>query len=358
MNIALDAMGGDYGPGVIVESAVVAARQYQITISLVGQEEKIRQELDNHNTAGLDIPIVPANDVIGMDDKPATSARSKTDSSIVVASRLVRTGQAQACVSAGSTGAAVAAGILHIGRIKGISRPALITRFPTYTNHCLLLDVGANPDARAENLTQFAIMGSLYANYISGIANPSVRILSNGEEEGKGNELVLEAYELLRTTPGINFQGNIESKDVIGGLADIVVTDGFTGNVFVKTAEATGSLVQKVLKQEFMRGPISMLGGLLATAGIRRVRGRLGDGQFGGAILLGLSGPVVVAHGRSDVEMMLNCIRIAKQAVETNLSEEIRQGVALAKTKSTLKMAEPSSTNRQPKSAHAEAVPA
>ncbi len=325
MNIALDVMGGDHAPGAIVAGAVEAARLYGVTVSLVGKPDLIKQELTQYNTAGLQLPIVPASEVIEMHEKPANAVRNKSDSSMVVACELVRKGEAQAFVTAGNTGGALAAGILKIGRIKGILRPALVAPFPTKTGFCVMLDVGANADVRPEHLPQFAIMGALYAKQVMGIAKPSVRILSNGEEEGKGNQLVIAGYKLLKETPGIDFQGNIESKEVINGLADVIVTDGFTGNIFIKTAEATTQLLQKVMREELTRGPISTVGAFLSRAGLRRVRHRMDDSEFGGAVLLGLRGLVVVGHGRSSAYAIRHAIRVAKQGIEQDILGQIQQ---------------------------------
>lgn len=328
MNIALDVMGGDHAPEEIVAGAVMAARQFGTTISLVGQPDTIRRELSKHETRGLDLPIVPASQVITMEDKPMQAVREKKDSSMVVASQLVKEGSAQAFVTAGSTGGALAAGILHIGRIKGILRPALIAPFPTRSGVCAILDVGANADTRAEHLQQFAVMGRIYGEQVMKRFNPVIRLLSNGEEEGKGNQLVVTAYELLKETTNINFQGNIESKEVVSGLADILVTDGFTGNIFLKTAEATASLVLRVVFEEMTAGPINRVGTFLARTGLRQAKSRLDDSEYGGAVLLGLTGIVVVAHGRSYANAIRHSIRSAKQGVEHDIPGKISQGVA------------------------------
>ena len=200
--------------------------------------------MPSYDTAGLELPVVPAPDVIEMTDKPTAAVRAKPQSSMVIASKLVRSGDAQAFVTPGNTGAAMAAGILNIGRIKGILTPALLTPFPTRKGACVVLDVGANPDVRPEHLQQFAIMGAIYSRHLMAVPNPRVRLLSNGEEAGKGNQLVLAAYPLLEQTPGINFQGNAESQDVVEGKVDVLVTDGFSGNIFLKTAEAAGAGLQ------------------------------------------------------------------------------------------------------------------
>jgi phosphate acyltransferase len=327
MNIALDVMGGDLGPSEIIAGAVEAARAYKITISLVGKPELIKPELAKHNTVGLKLPVVPATQVIEMDDKPANAVRAKPDSSMVVASKLVRTGEAQAFVTAGNTGGALAAGIFQVGRIQGILRPALISPFPTHHGFCVILDIGANADVRPEHLQQFAIMGSIYAKHVMGVNNPTVRILSNGEEEGKGNQTVIGAYNVLAATPGINFKGNVESKEIVEGGVDVVVTDGFTGNIFIKTAEATAKLMQRVMAEELTAGPISSMGAFLSQAALRRVRTRMDDSQYGGAVLLGLNGIVVVAHGRSRANAIRHAIRVAKQGIEQNLLGKIAEGV-------------------------------
>lgn len=327
MNIALDAMGGDHAPHEIIAGAIDAAQQYGITVSLVGKPEVIERELAKHKAAnrstGLKLPIVPAGQVIEMHDKPANAVRAKPDNSMSVGCKLVRSGEADAFVTAGNTGGALAAGILHIGRIRGVLRPALITHMPTLKGFSVVLDIGANADSRPEYLQQFAVMGSLYVRHVEGIEEPSVRLLSNGEEAGKGNALVLAAAQLLAETPGINFQGNVESKEVLEGLADVIVTDGFTGNVFLKTAESTVRLLQSVMVEELTRGPLSMAGALLVRPAMKRVRQRLDDSETGGAVLLGLSGIVVVGHGRSKANAVRNAIRVAKEAVEKDIPGKI-----------------------------------
>jgi glycerol-3-phosphate acyltransferase PlsX len=327
MNIALDVMGGDNGPGEIIAGAIEAAQAYKITISLVGKPDLIRAELAKHNTAGLNLPIVAATQVIEMNDKPAAAVRAKPDSSMVVACKMVRSGEAQAFVTAGNTGGALTSGIFQVGRIPGILRPALISPFPTHRGFCVILDIGANVDVRPEHLQQFAIMGSIYAKHVMGVNNPTVKILSNGEEEGKGNQAVIGAYNVLAATPGINFKGNVESKEIVEGGVDVVVTDGFTGNIFIKTAEATARLMQQVMKEELTAGPISSVGAFLAKAALRRVRSRMDDSQYGGAVLLGLNGIVVVAHGNSKANAIRHAIRVAKQGIEQNLLGKIGEVV-------------------------------
>ncbi|MBU6348798.1 MAG: phosphate acyltransferase PlsX [Chloroflexi bacterium] len=328
MNIALDAMGGDHAPEAIVAGAVEAARIYGVTVSLVGKPDVVAAELKKHNVRGLDLPIVPATQVIEMDEKPAAAVRAKSDSSMVVGCKLVKSNAAQAFVSAGNTGGALAAGILHVGRIQGISRPALICPFPTLQGVCLILDIGANADVRPEHLQQFAMMGTIYARELLGVEQPTVRILSNGEEAGKGNQLVIDSFKLLEKTPSLRFEGNIESKEIPAGLADVVVTDGFTGNIFVKTAETTARLMSQVMREEIKKSPVALLGALLSRGAMGRVRERMDDSHYGGAVLLGLSSLVVVAHGRSNSLAVRHAIRVAKQAIEHEVPAKIQRGIA------------------------------
>jgi glycerol-3-phosphate acyltransferase PlsX len=341
MNIVLDVMGGDHAPDEIVAGAVEAARTYGITISLIGRPDLVQTALGKHTTTGLNLPIVAASQVIEMGDKPANAVRAKPDSSMVVACQMVKRGEAQAFVTAGNTGGALAAGIFTMGRVKGILRPALVTPFPTQQGFCVILDIGANADVRPEHLQQFAIMGTIYARTVMGKANPTVRILSNGEEAGKGSQLVISAFDLLEKTPGINFQGNVESKEIIEGATDVIVTDGFTGNIFVKTAEATARLLQRVMLQELRRGPISIVGAFLAQSALRRMRRRMDDSEYGGAVLLGLSGPLVVAHGRSNANAIRHAIRVAKQAIEQDILGKIQTGVARSSVVTQEKKAQP-----------------
>lgn len=341
MNIALDVMGGDKAPYEVVLGAILAAREYNITVSLVGKPDVIRAELAKHKTDGLRLPIVPASQVIEMDDKPAAAVRGKPDNSMSIGCKLVRSGEAHAFVSAGNTGGALAAGILHVGRVKGILRPALATPFPTKKGLCVLLDVGANADCRPEYFPQFAIMGSIYSRHVFDVPEPTVRILSNGEEEGKGNQLVVSATQMLGDTPGVDFLGNAESKEVLQGIADVIVTDGFTGNVFLKTAEATSRMMQEIMTEEIKRTPQGMAGGLMIKSSMRRVKSRMDDSNYGGAVLLGLAGIVVVAHGRSNATAILNAIRVARQAVAADIPGKVSAAIELDQLHADLAMATP-----------------
>jgi len=321
-------MGGDVVPSVPVEGAVLAARDLGVNIILTGPQELVAAELARHEHAGLPITVVHAEEVIEMADHAAASARSKRNSSINIGLDLVKQGQAQAFVSMGSTGAVMAAALLGgLGRIRGVKRPALSSVFPTRSGFCFLLDIGANADCKPEYLYQFGLMGSIYAERALGVANPRVGIVSTGEEEGKGSELVRDAYQLLKQS-GLNFVGNVEGKEVAAGAADVVVTDGFTGNVIIKMSEAVAGLMQAWIKEEIYRSPISKLGGLLAKGAFKRVGKKLDYSEFGGGVLLGVDGIVIIGHGRSNAWAMHSAVRVAAQAVRNQVVETIRQGLA------------------------------
>jgi glycerol-3-phosphate acyltransferase PlsX len=315
MRIALDAMGGDLAPQSPVAGAVEAARAYGVEILLVGPEEVVREEVARHDTSGLSLPIVHAPEVIAMDEHAAQAVRRKGDSSIVVGMRLVRDGQAQAFVSAGHSGAIMAAATLILGRLPGVERPALATPFPSRKGFFLFLDAGANTDCRPEYLLQFARMGAIYAEKVYGLARPRVALLSNGEEESKGDRLVREAHALLRQASDLNFLGNIEPKDMLAGAADVVVADGFVGNLVMKSAEAVAEMLLGTLRQELARSPLTRLPALFLIPAFRRVRARLDYSEYGGALLLGLRGIAITAHGRSNPRAIRNAIRVAREAV-------------------------------------------
>lgn len=321
MKIVLDGMGGDHAPQVTVEGAVWAAQELGVEVILVGREGVLRQELAKH---GSNLPIVPASQVVEMADKPAAAVKSKKDSSIIVGMELLRRGQAQAFVSAGNSGAVMAAALFHLGRLGGIKRPALSMLFASQKGPVLILDVGANTDCKPSYLLQFGLMGSAYMERVLGFENPRVGIVSNGEEEGKGNQLVLEAYPLLKES-GLNFVGNVEGKDVPLGLAEVVVTDGFTGNVMLKLAEGINEFLGLVIREEMKRSPLTALGGLLAKPAFSRARRRLDYSEYGGAILLGVKGVVIITHGRAKAKAIKNSIRMAKEAVEGGVTETIAQ---------------------------------
>lgn len=317
--VALDAMGGDAGLDAVVAGAILAARQLAIPVTLVGPADRVAASLQAQGASGLPIDVADAPDVIEMGEHPVQAVRRRPNASMNVGVRLVKEGRAGAFVSAGNTGAAMAAGLFGLGRLPGVERPALATVFPTATGHCLILDVGANADCRASYLQQFAVMGDRYANLVLDVARPRVGLLSNGEEETKGSALVQEAYPLLKAS-GLNFVGNVEGKDVPRGAADVVVCDGFTGNVLIKTAEGIGELTFQLLREEIgASGPLGMLGALLLKPALRRIKRRVDYQEYGGAPLLGVAGVVIVAHGRSSARAIRNAIRVAAQAASVDL---------------------------------------
>lgn len=326
MKIVLDAMGGDYAPQVAVEGSVLAARELGLEVVLVGRGEAIRQELEKHDTSGLSLPIVHASQVIEMTDKPAQAVKVKKDSSMVVGMDLVKKGEAQAFVSAGNSGGVMVAALFRLGRIKGIQRPALCAILMSREEPFCILDVGANIDCKPLYLLQFAIMGGVYMERVLGIGRPRVGIVSNGEEEGKGSQLVIEAYQLLKRS-GLNFIGNVEGKDLFSGLADVVVSDGFTGNVMIKLAEGMAVFFSGVIEEEIKRSPLTALGGLLAKPAFRRVKSRLDYSEYGGVPLLGVEGVVIVAHGRSNSKAIKNALRMAKRTVEGRVIEAIKEEI-------------------------------
>ncbi|MCL4302661.1 MAG: phosphate acyltransferase PlsX [Anaerolineae bacterium] len=333
MKIALDAMGGDHAPEAAVHAAVWAARDFKLTVQLVGRPQTIEAELAKHPTAGLDLPIIPASEVVEMHEHPATAVKNKKDASMVVAIELLKTGASDAFVSAGNSGGVLAAALFGLGRIKGIKRPALSVIFPNESpqGFCFLLDVGANTDARPEFLLQFALMGHYYASQVLNMPNPRVGLLSTGEEEDKGSMLVQEVTPLLKAS-NLNFVGNVEGKDIPAGLADVVVTDGFTGNVFIKGAEGVASMIVKALEREIKARPLAAAGALLARPAFRALKAKLDYREYGGGPLLGVNGVVIIAHGRSDAYAIRNAIRVAKQAAEKNIVGVIEQGLNEAKS--------------------------
>jgi phosphate acyltransferase len=313
IRVAVDAMGGDRAPDEIVAGAV-AARSGVIQPVLVGPS--------GLQTHGLE--LVEAWQTIGMDEKPTEAVRAKPDSSLVLACRLVGEGRADAVVSAGNTGAMLAAGLLEIRRVRGVLRPAIAVVVPSQRGPTVLIDAGANADARAEHVLQFAHMGSVFAHEVLGVDNPDVRLLSIGEEPEKGNELTLEAHELLRQSE-LNFNGNVESRELLRGACDVVVTDGFTGNVALKLLEGTIKDVLDALRTEIAASLRGKLGGLLIRPAARALAGRLDPDTYGGAYLLGLRGLVVIAHGNSSRVAIANAIRYAALGVDHGVVERLSQ---------------------------------
>jgi glycerol-3-phosphate acyltransferase PlsX len=330
MRIAVDAMGGDHAPVVVIDGAVQAARDMGLELILVGRQEVIQAELARYDTAGLSLQIQHAEQTVAMDEhNPAAAVKASRDSSMVLGMEAVRRGEADAFVTAGHSGAALAAALFRLGRMRGLKRPALSTVFPSQTpqGYCFLLDIGANADCKPEYLLQFAMMGAIYAERVLGVARPRVAIVSNGEEEGKGNQLVQETVPLLKAS-SLNFVGNAEGKDIPWGIADVIVTDGFTGNVIIKLSEGVSKLLLDILKTELMSRSVSKVGALLAKPAFDAVRTRLDYREYGGAPLLGIDGVVIVGHGRSDALAIRNAIRVAAQTVENGVLEAINQGLA------------------------------
>lgn len=328
MRIVLDAMGSDAYPIPDVAGAVLAAREWGDEIVLVGQEDKIRAELARYDIAGLKLEVVHAPQVIEMDDDPAWAAREKMASSMHVGTGLVRDGLADAYVTAGNTGGILAVATLYtLHRIQGVLRPALATILPLPAGHVVSLDIGANADCRPEYLAQFALMGAVYARAVLECREPRVALLSNGEEPGKGNALVKEAYPLLAAS-GLNFVGNVEPKEALSGQTDVVVHDGFAGNVFIKTLEATAKMLTDLIREEIKASPITAAGGLLARPAFRRVGRRIDPFEVGGGALLGINGVVIIGHGRSNDRAIKNAIGQARRAVQGNIVGAIRNGLA------------------------------
>ena len=330
MRIVLDAMGSDDCPGPEVEAAVEAASLFTDEILLVGPEDLLRTRFHSSNGSAARVEIVPAPETITMKDKGLALAlkakRPQSRNSMAVGIDLVKNGHAQAFVTAGNTGGAMATAFYRLGIIPGVERPGLTALFPVKDGYCVVLDIGANPDCKPENLYQFAIMGSIYAEKVLSIEKPRVGLLSNGEEAGKGNQLVKEAYPLLASSQ-LKFIGNVESKELFGGEADVVVTDGFTGNILLKTSEAVARLITDTLRQELMHSLSTKLGGLLARPAFNAIKRKLDPREVGAAPLLGINGLVFIGHGRSDAYALVNAIRVARQAVAADLLGAIRQAI-------------------------------
>ncbi len=329
--IVVDAMGSDDYPVPDVVGAVMAAREYGVEIILVGDESRITPALNAQKPGSLSIRVIHAPEMLTMKDKGeklAFKARHKdAQNSMAVGMDLVKNGEADAFVTAGNTGAGMVTALFRLGRLHGVDRPALAPVFPTATGTCVVLDIGANPDCRPENLLQFAIMGSAYAEKVRGVRSPKIGLVSNGEEEGKGNELVRAATPLLKNS-GLNYYGNVEGKEVIGGKVDVAVTDGFVGNVMLKTAEAVGKLILDQVKTAIKNGgPLAMLGGILVKPALSSIRKLLDPSEQGAAILLGVNGLVLIGHGRSDAAAIKSAIRLAKDAVEANVVGEIKTAI-------------------------------
>jgi glycerol-3-phosphate acyltransferase PlsX len=331
IRIAVDAMGGDHAPSAIVDGAVAAARHLDVQIALIGSTLRVQAALEPHaDWRNLSIDIIDAPEVIGMEEAPAAALRRKPGASIRVAAHCVARGQAAALVSAGHTGAAVMAAYASFGTIPGVDRPALATTIPTRAQPAVLLDAGASVECRPQHLLQFAIMGGVYARVALGVARPRIGLLSIGEEETKGNELTREAHRLLKAAP-VHFIGNIEGREIYSGVADVVVCDGFTGNIVLKTSEGLVDTVEALLGDELRGTFSSQVGYLLSRRAFRRFRKRVDYSEYGGAPLLGVAGLTIVCHGRSSAKAVRNAIAMAYRFAASDFIRRIEQEIEASK---------------------------
>lgn len=318
MKIVLDAMGSDNYPKPELEGAILAARNFGLEIILTGDQALLQPLLQELNTENLPISIEHAPDALEMGGHAVESTRQHPNNSMAVGFELIKQGKADAFVTMGNTGAAMFNALRKLGRIKGVQRPALCGMLPTKSGHSMLIDMGANADCRPEFLVQFAIMGSIYAQKMLKIDNPRVGLISNGEEPGKGNQLVQETFPLLKETR-LNFIGNVEGKELFGGKTDVVVCDGFTGNVILKSSEAIAKFVVDMLKQELSSSARTKIGAALAMPAFRKIKKTIDPSETGAAPLLGINGLVFVGHGRSDAKAILSALNVARKAVEIDL---------------------------------------
>ena len=328
IRVALDAMGGDRGPEVTVEGAVAAARELGSTVILVGDEQVLRTHLARHDVGGLDLAVRHAPEAVDMGESPMAALRKKKHSSIRIGLDLVKRGEAEAFVSAGNTGAVMATAVVVLGPLPGVERPAIAVVVPTLTHQAVLLDVGANVDCKARHLLQFAIMGNVYARDILGQTRPRVGLLSIGEEEIKGNELTREAFKEMEDEASLNFIGNVEGRDVFNGAADVIVCDGFTGNVALKISEGLVETMFHLLREEVKKDLRGRVGSLLLIPAFRRFKRRIDSSEFGGAPLLGVNGVCMISHGRSTGKAIRNAIRAAEGCVNNTVIAHIREGIA------------------------------
>lgn len=330
MRIVLDAMGSDTCPEPEIAAAAEAARVFGDPIILVGPVDVLKPRLDAFHISDTSVRLVEASETITMKDKGMglvlKAKRQNSRTSMAVGIDLVKSGEADAFLTAGNTGGAMTTAYFRLETIPGVERPALAGTFPVKNGYCIVLDIGANPDCKPEHLLQFAIMGSIYANKARKVENPRIAILSNGEESGKGNELVRYTYPLLESS-GLNFIGNVEGKELFAGEADVVVTDGFTGNILLKSSEAVGKFITEILRKELMSNPISMVGGLMAKPALSRVKAMLNPDEVGAAPLLGLNGLVFIAHGRSNAHALVSAINVARQTIQADILTSIKSTI-------------------------------
>ncbi len=328
MRLALDAMGSDNAPGVEVEGAIQASKEIDAEIILVGQKPVLEKELAKHPKVSNKIIIQHASEVVQMHETPAQACRQKQDSSIMVGTRLVKEGKADAFVSAGNSGAVMAAGLMNIKRLPGVARPAIASLMPSLKGVCVLVDAGANVDCKPKHLLQFAIMGDIYARYILDEMNPTIGLLSIGEEDNKGNELTLATAPLIKET-SLNFIGNIEGRDIVKGKADVVVCDGFTGNVILKFAEGLAESLFFLIKTEIEKKLIRKLGALTIKPAFREIARRVDYTEYGGAPLLGLRGVCIIAHGASNPKAIKNALKVSNEFVERKVINYLKEEIML-----------------------------
>jgi len=330
MRIVLDAMGSDDCPDPEIQASLEAANLFGDEIILVGPEDQLEKKMKQIDPAHKGVRVVDASDTITMNDKGLALAlkakRKNSKTSMAIGMDLVQNKEADAFITAGNTGGAMATAFFRLGTIPGVERPALTGLFPVKGGYCAVLDIGANPECKPEHLLQFAIMGSIYVHQVLGKSNPKVAILSNGEEAGKGNSLVKEAYPLLDSS-GLNFIGNVEGKELFGGETDVAVTDGFTGNILLKSSEAVAKLITEILKEQMMASLRTKVGGLLAKPAFKEIKRIMDPGEVGAAPLLGVNGLVFIGHGRSDAHALVSAIRVTRQAVSTNLLTSIQDAI-------------------------------
>ncbi len=320
--VAVDAMGGDNAPAVEVQGAVAAARRWGVSIILVGDRERVEDCLAQESTAGLDIRIQHASEVIGMKDSASDAVRKKKDSSVRVAFDLVRSGEAHAVISAGNSGATLAVGMFRLKRIRGIDRPAIATIMPNMVDQTVVLDVGGTVDCKPAHLEQFALMGEIYARSVLGKTRPRVGILSNGEEESKGNELARQAHQLLKGSD-LNYLGFIEGRDLFNGKVDVVVCDGFVGNIVLKVSEGLAEAISSMLKREIGSRFLAKIGYLLAKPAFAAFKKRIDYAEYGGAPLLGIQGTGMICHGGSDSRAIMNAIGLARESVAQRVNDRL-----------------------------------
>ena len=322
--IVVDAMGSDNSPRSEVEGAIAAARAYGVHVILAGDESRLKPMLKERSADGLPVEIRHASQTIAMDEKPAAVLRRKKDSSVHVAAALVRDGLASGLVSAGNTGAVMAIAKMLVGVVPGVDRPALATVVPTLTGRAVLLDVGANVTCKPHHLVQFALMGHLFSKQIVGVKSPRVGLMSVGEEESKGTDFTKGVHKSLKELQ-LNFIGNVEGRDIYSGRADVIVCDGFTGNVALKTSEGLVETMLQLMKEELSRNLLAKLGALLSMDSFRRLKKRLDYSEYGGAPLIGLRGVCIICHGRSSGNAIKNAIRVAKEFAENRVNERLQE---------------------------------